>query len=68
MYEVLKLVMADLHAQFGVHDVVARVSARDGSFFLSTGPRPGHFFGPPSPFATEQDRVLAAIREDRLAA
>lgn len=59
MYEVLKLVMADLHAQFGVHDVVARVSARDGSFWLATGPRPGHFFGPPSPYVTEYDRFLA---------
>ncbi|WP_343549425.1 hypothetical protein [Ralstonia sp.] len=60
MYEVLKLVMADLHAQFGVHDIVAKVSARDGSFFLSTGPRPQHAFCPPSPFVTEYERFLGS--------
>lgn len=58
MYEVLKVVMADLQHQFGVHDVVARVSARDGAFWLSTGPRPGHAFAPPSPFVTEYERFF----------
>ncbi|MEW1781297.1 hypothetical protein AB0305_03755 [Arthrobacter sp. NPDC080086] len=67
MYEALKPILADLHRDFGVHDLVAYVSARDGSFWMATGPRPGHFFGPPSPFETEQDRVLADIRSDRLA-
>ncbi|AMP72802.1 hypothetical protein [Ralstonia solanacearum] len=59
MYEALKPVLADLHAQFGIHDLVAHVSARDGSFWLATGPRPGHFYGPPSPFDTEYDRWVA---------
>lgn len=68
MYEALKPILADLHRDFGIHDLVAHVSARDGTFWMATGPRPGHFFGPPSPFETEQDRVLADIRSDRLAA
>ncbi len=59
IYEALKPVLADLHAQFGIHDLVAHVSARDGSFWLATGPRPGHFYGPPSPFDTEYDRWVA---------
>ncbi|BCM15186.1 hypothetical protein ACNRBV_04090 [Ralstonia pseudosolanacearum] len=61
MYEALKPVLADLHAQFGIHDLVAHVSARDGSFWLATGPRPGHFYGPPSPFVTEYERFLGSL-------
>ncbi|CAJ0729128.1 hypothetical protein R38712_03940 [Ralstonia pickettii] len=62
MYEALKPILIDLHEQFGIHDLVAKVSAMNGSFFLATGPRPGHFYGPPSPFVTEHERVVASLR------
>ncbi len=61
MYDALQPVLRDLERDFGTEDLVAYVSAKNGSFWLATGPRPGHFFGPPSPFVTEYDRVMGAL-------